>query len=153
MSLVFRETRLETKFKFTRKVVFDDERGRWYVSLPLLVLKLLRFLNHFCSSFFSSSSLLSSSFLLLLLRVVVGVFPSAFSFAVSLPSQRTNVCISVLRSRNTKAREEKSLSKILSSSVKLSLRSFPSRQQQKGVLSLSLIRARECKCGLYTAIP
>ena len=29
MSLVFRETRLETKFKFTkrRKVVFDDERG------------------------------------------------------------------------------------------------------------------------------
>ena len=93
------------------------------ISLPLLLLKLLRFLNRFCSSFFSSSSLLSSSvlllLLLLLLRVVVGVFPSssAFSFAVSLPS-----CISVLRSRTTKAREEKSLSKILSSSViKLSL--------------------------------
>ena len=93
------------------------------ISLPLLLLKLLRFLNRFCSSFFSSSSLLSSSvlllLLLLLLRVVVGVSPSssAFSFAVSLPS-----CISVLRSRTTKAREEKSLSKILSSSViKLSL--------------------------------
>lgn len=149
MSLVFRETRLETKFKFTRKVVFDDERGRWYVSLPLLVLKLLRFLNRFCSSFFSSS-LLSSSVLLLLLRVVVGVFPSAFSFAVSLPSQRTNVCISVLRSRNTKAREEKSLSKILSSSVKLSLRSFPSRQQQKGVLSLSLLFARANASAVFT---
>ena len=84
------------------------------ISLPPLLLKLLRFLNRFCSSFLSSLSSLSSS--VLLLRAV-GVFPSAFSFAVSLPS-----CISVLRSRTTKAREEKSLSKILSSSViKLSL--------------------------------
>ena len=137
MSLVFRETRLETKFKFTRKVVFDDERGRWYVSLPLLVLKLLRFLNRFCSSFFSSS-LLSSSVLLLLLRVVVGVFPSAFSFAVSLPSQRTNVCISVLRSRNTKAREEKSLSKILSLLPLNSLSEAFLRDNNKKVFSLSL---------------
>ena len=87
-------------------------------SLPPLLLKLLRVLNRFCSSFFSSSSSLVSSsvllLLLLLLRVVVGVFPSssAFSFAVSLPSR-----LSVLRKKSysTKAREEKSLSKILSS--------------------------------------
>jgi hypothetical protein len=64
--------------------------------------------------------------------VVVGVFPSssAFSFAVSLPSR-----LSVLRKKSysTKAREEKSLSKILSSFF----------------LSLSLSkRARECECGL-----
>ena len=136
MSLVFRETRLETKFKFTkrREKLFLTTRTRMMMtctSLPLLLLKLLRFLNRFCSSFFSSSSLLSSSvcLLLLLLRVGVGVFPSssAFSFAVSLPS-----CISVLRSRTTKAREEKSLSKILSS------------------FFLSLSRnACECECGLW----
>ena len=110
------------------------------ISLPLLLLKLLRFLSRFCSSFFSSSSLLPSSvllLLLLLLRVVVGVFPSssAFSFAVSLPS-----CISVLRSRTTKAREEKSLSKILSSSViklSLSLKS-PFLDNDKKVLSFFL---------------
>ena len=143
MSLVFRETRLETKFKFTkrREKLFLTTRTRMMMtctSLPLLLLKLLRFLNRFCSSFFSSSSLLSSSvLLLLLLRVVVGVFPSssAFSFAVSLPS-----CISVLRSRTTKAREEKSLSNL--SSVKLSLKSYPSTITQSFFLSLSLNRAR-----------
>ena len=129
------------------------------ISLPLLLLKLLRFLNRFCSSFFSSSSLLSSSvllLLLLLLRVVVGVFPSssAFSFAVSLPS-----CISVLRSRTTKAREEKSLSKILSSSViKLSLslsKALSWTTTKRFFLSFSLSRnARECECGLVVkAIP
>jgi hypothetical protein len=86
--------------------------------------------------------------------VVVGVFPSssAFSFAVSLPS-----CISVLRSRTTKAREEKSLSKILSSSViKLSLSQKPFLgQRQKVSFFLSLSRnARECECGLVVkAIP
>ena len=117
------ETR-KTKFKFTKsaeKFMFLTTRTRTMMmmctSLPPLLLKRLRVLNRFlCSSFFSSSSLvlLSSVLLLLLLRVVVGVFPSssAFSFAVSLPSR-----LSVLRKKSysTKAREEKSLSKILSS--------------------------------------
>ena len=116
------ETR-KTKFKFTKSAekLFLTTRTRTMMmmctTLPLLLLKLLRFLNRFCSSFFSSSSSLVSSsvlLLLLLLRVVVGVFPSssAFSFAVSLPSR-----LSVLRKKSysTKAREEKSLSKILSS--------------------------------------
>ena len=121
MSLVFRETRLSKQNSNSQSAaekLFLTTRTRMMMtctSLPPLLLKLLHgFLNRFCSSFFSSSSLLSSSvcLLLLLLRVGVGVFPSssAFSFAVSLPS-----CISVLRSRTTKAREEKSLSKILSS--------------------------------------
>ena len=119
------ETR-KTKFKFTKSAekLFLTTRTRTMMmmctSLPPLLLKLLRVLNRFCSSFFSSSSSLVSSsvllllLLLLLLRVVVGVFPSssAFSFAVSLPSR-----LSVLRKKSysTKAREEKSLSKILSS--------------------------------------
>ena len=90
MSLVFRETRLETKFKFTkrREKLFLTTRTRMMMtctSLPPLLLKLLHgFLNRFCSSFLSSS--LSSSSVLLLRAV--GVFPSAFSFAVSLPSQQ-----------------------------------------------------------------
>ena len=122
MSLVFRETRLETKFKFTkrREKLFLTTRTRMMMtctSLPLLLLKLLRFLNRFCSSFFSSSSLLSSSvcLLLLLLRVGVGVFPSssAFSFAVSLPSR-----ISVLRRVVLLKREKKRVSQ------KFSLLSF-----------------------------
>ena len=126
MSLVFRETRLETKFKFTkrREKLFLTTRTRMMMtctSLPLLLLKLLRFLNRFCSSFFSSSSsLLSSSsvlllLLLLLLRACVGVFPSssAFAFAVSLPSR-----ISVLRSRTLLKREKKRVSQ------KFSLLSF-----------------------------
>ena len=124
MSLVFRETRLETKFKFTkrREKLFLTTRTRMLMtctSLPLLLLKLLRFLNRFCSSFFSSSSsLLSSSsvlLLLLLLRACVGVFPSssAFAFAVSLPSR-----ISVLRSRTLLKREKKRVSQ------KFSLLSF-----------------------------
>ena len=124
MSLVFRETRLETKFKFTkrREKLFLTTRTRMMMtctSLPLLLLKLLRFLNRFCSSFFSSSSsLLSSSsvlLLLLLLRAGVGVFPSssAFAFAVSLPSR-----ISVLRSRTLLKREKKRVSQ------KFSLLSF-----------------------------
>ena len=141
MSLVFRETRLETKFKFTkrREKLFLTTRTRMMMtctSLPLLLLKLLRFLNRFCSSFFSSSSLLSSSvllLLLLLLRVVVGVFPSssAFAFAVSLPSR-----ISVLRSRTLLKREKKRVS------------------QKISLLSLSR-NARECECcGLVVkAIP
>ena len=124
MSLVFRETRLETKFKFTkrREKLFLTTRTRMMMtctSLPLLLLKLLRFLNRFCSSFFSSSSsLLSSSsvlLLLLLLRAGVGVFPSssAFAFAVSLPSR-----ISVSRSRTLLKREKKRVSQ------KFSLLSF-----------------------------
>ena len=124
MSLVFRETRLETKFKFTkrREKLFLTTRTRMMMtctSLPLLLLKLLRFLNRFCSSFFSSSSsLLSSSsvlLLLLLLRAGVGVFPSssAFSFAVSLPSR-----ISVLRRVVLLKREKKRVSQ------KFSLLSF-----------------------------
>ena len=136
------ETR-KTKFKFTKSAekLFLTTRTRTMMmlctSLPPLLWKLLRVLNRFCSSFFSSSSSLVSSsvlllLLLLLLRVVVGVFPSssAFSFAVSLPSR-----LRVLRKKSysTKAREEKSLSKILSSFF----------------LSLSLSkRARECECGL-----
>ena len=54
------------------------------------------------------------------------------------------VCISVLRSRNTKAREEKSLSKILSSSVKLSLSRKLSFETTTKSLSffLSLLFAR-----------
>ena len=124
MSLVFRETRLSKQNSNSQSAaekLFLTTRTRMMMtctSLPPLLLKLLHgFLNRFCSSFFSSSSLLSSSvllLLLLLLRVVVGVFPSssAFSFAVSLPSR-----LSVLRKKSysTKAREEKSLSKILSS--------------------------------------
>ena len=142
MSLVFRETRLETKFKFTkrREKLFLTTRTRMMMtctSLPLLLLKLLRFLNRFCSSFFSSSSsLLSSSsvlLLLLLLRAGVGVFPSssAFAFAVSLPSR-----ISVLRSRTLLKREKKRVS------------------QKFSLLSLSR-NARECECcGLVVkAIP
>ena len=117
-----RDKTRKTKFKFTKSAekLFLTTRTRTMMmmrtSLPPLLLKLLRFLNRFlCSSFFSSSSLLLlSSVLLLLLRAVVGVFPSssAFSFAVSLPSR-----VSVLRKKSysTKAREEKSLSKILSS--------------------------------------
>ena len=88
-------------------------------SLPPLLLKLLRFLNRFCSSFFSSSSLLVSSsvLLLLLLRAVVGVFPSssAFSFAVSLPSR---VSVFYARSRTLLKREKKRVSQ------KFSLLSF-----------------------------
>ena len=141
MSLVFRETRLETKFKFTkrREKLFLTTRTRMMMtctSLPPLLLKLLHgFLNRFCSSFFSSSSLLSSSvcLLLLLLRVGVGVFPSssAFSFAVSLPSR-----ISVLRRVVLLKREKKRVSQKLS------------------LLSLSR-NARECECcGLVVkAIP
>ena len=142
MSLVFRETRLETKFKFTkrREKLFLTTRTRMMMtctSLPPLLLKLLHgFLNRFCSSFFSSSSLLSSSsvlLLLLLLRVGVGVFPSssAFSFAVSLPSR-----ISVLRRVVLLKREKKRVS------------------QKFSLLSLSR-NARECECcGLVVkAIP
>ena len=125
MSLVFRETRLSKQNSNSQSAaekLFLTTRTRMMMtctSLPPLLLKLLHgFLNRFCSSFFSSSSSLVSSsvllLLLLLLRVVVGVFPSssAFSFAVSLPSR-----LSVLRKKSysTKAREEKSLSKILSS--------------------------------------
>ena len=106
------ETR-KTKFKFTKsaeKFMFLTTRTRTMMmtctSLPLLLLKRLRFLNRFCSSFFSSSSLLVSSsvLLLLLLRAVVGVFPSssAFSFAVSLPSR-----VSVLRKSRTLLKREK----------------------------------------------
>ena len=122
-----RDKTRKTKFKFTKSAekLFLTTRTRMMMmmctSLPPLLLKRLRVLNRFlCSSFFSSSSSLVSSsvllllLLLLLLRAVVGVFPSssAFSFAVSLPSR-----VSVLRKKSysTKAREEKSLSKILSS--------------------------------------
>jgi len=118
------ETR-KTKFKFTKSAekLFLTTRTRTMMmmctSLPLLLLKLLRFLNRFCSSFFSSSSLLVSSsvLLLLLLRAVVGVFPSssAFSFAVSLPSR---VSVFYARSRTLLKREKKRVSQ------KFSLLSF-----------------------------
>ena len=125
MSLVFRETRLSKQNSNSQSAaekLFLTTRTRMMMtctSLPLLLLKLLRFLNRFCSSFFSSSSsLLSSSsvlLLLLLLRAGVGVFPSssAFAFAVSLPSR-----ISVLRSRTLLKREKKRVSQ------KFSLLSF-----------------------------
>lgn len=118
------ETR-KTKFKFTKSAekLFLTTRTRTMMmtctSLPLLLLKRLRFLNRFCSSFFSSSSLLVSSsvLLLLLLRAVVGVFPSssAFSFAVSLPSR---VSVFYARSRTLLKREKKRVSQ------KFSLLSF-----------------------------
>ena len=118
------ETR-KTKFKFTKSAekLFLTTRTRTMMmmrtSLPPLLLKLLRFLNRFCSSFFSSSSLLVSSsvLLLLLLRAVVGVFPSssAFSFAVSLPSR---VSVFYARSRTLLKREKKRVSQ------KFSLLSF-----------------------------
>ena len=141
MSLVFRETRLSKQNSNSQSAaekLFLTTRTRMMMtctSLPLLLLKLLRFLNRFCSSFFSSSSLLSSSvcLLLLLLRVGVGVFPSssAFSFAVSLPSR-----ISVLRRVVLLKREKKRVS------------------QKFSLLSLSR-NARECECcGLVVkAIP
>ena len=118
------ETR-KTKFKFTKSAekLFLTTRTRTMMmmrtSLPPLLLKLLRFLNRFCSSFFSSSSSLVSSsvLLLLLLRAVVGVFPSssAFSFAVSLPSR---VSVFYARSRTLLKREKKRVSQ------KFSLLSF-----------------------------
>ena len=119
------ETR-KTKFKFTKSAekLFLTTRTRTMMmtctSLPPLLLKRLRFLNRFCSSFFSSSSLLLSSsvlLLLLLLRAVVGVFPSssAFSFAVSLPSR---VSVFYARSRTLLKREKKRVSQ------KFSLLSF-----------------------------
>ena len=119
------ETR-KTKFKFTKSAekLFLTTRTRTMMmmrtSLPPLLLKLLRFLNRFCSSFFSSSSLLLLSsvlLLLLLLRAVVGVFPSssAFSFAVSLPSR---VSVFYARSRTLLKREKKRVSQ------KFSLLSF-----------------------------
>jgi hypothetical protein len=119
------ETR-KTKFKFTKsaeKFMFLTTRTRTMMmmrtSLPPLLLKRLRFLNRFCSSFFSSSSLLllSSVLLLLLLRAVVGVFPSssAFSFAVSLPSR---VSVFYAKSRTLLKREKKRVSQ------KFSLLSF-----------------------------
>ena len=141
MSLVFRETRLSKQNSNSQSAaekLFLTTRTRMMMtctSLPPLLLKLLRFLNRFCSSFFSSSSLLSSSvcLLLLLLRVGVGVFPSssAFSFAVSLPSR-----ISVLRRVVLLKREKKRVS------------------QKFSLLSLSR-NARECECcGLVVkAIP
>ena len=119
------ETR-KTKFKFTKSAekLFLTTRTRTMMmmrtSLPPLLLKRLRFLNRFCSSFFSSSSLLLLSsvlLLLLLLRAVVGVFPSssAFSFAVSLPSR---VSVFYARSRTLLKREKKRVSQ------KFSLLSF-----------------------------
>ena len=150
------ETR-KTKFKFTKsaeKLMFLTTRTRTMMmmrtSLPPLLLKRLRFLNRFCSSFFSSSSLLllSSVLLLLLLRAVVGVFPSssAFSFAVSLPSR---VSVFYAKSRTLLKREKKRVSQKFSLLLpllnSLSLSKAFLGQGQKVFLSFSLSYSRQMR--------
>jgi len=151
------ETR-KTKFKFTKsaeKLMFLTTRTRTMMmmrtSLPPLLLKRLRFLNRFCSSFFSSSSLLLLSsvlLLLLLLRAVVGVFPSssAFSFAVSLPSR---VSVFYAKSRTLLKREKKRVSQKFSLLLpllnSLSLSKAFLGQGQKVFLSFSLSYSRQMR--------
>ena len=126
---MFRDETRKTKLKFTKSAekLFLTTRTRTMMmmctSLPPLLLKRLRVLNRFlCSSFFFfffSITVLRSSSSSSSRGCWCFSSSSAFSFAVSLPSR---VSVFYAKSRNNKAREEKSLSKILSSfSLSLSL--------------------------------